>query len=238
MGRNRKNPQLEHIKKILIKKHIKPKKHNFLLYLEKGKRSITNVTYDSLVSNGKITEAGWGFLRELAIHIRLRFYPNYKEKEDLTLDLMLKGATQILDYKGDFNIKNWRNYIFSGMRNTASNANYYRNKDKIKILDVDEEDFKKYYEKYLIKTRDNEIEEKEESDETSFYNNLKTITKRIFNNKQKEVLNMYKTEAEELENMLNTIINKNTDEEEKYDTNFIKEIEKTKKRLDVLVRWK
>lgn len=228
--RKYRDPQKEQIKKTLIKRYVKTKKDTYLLYLDNKKKTLPVVTYEALIQNGKITKEGWGFLRELALHIRLRFYPRYKEKEDLTLDLMLKGATQILEYKGAFPIINWRNYIFSGMRNTASNANYFLNKDRLKIIDVTDEEFIKYYEKYLKKTR-YEDEETEESSINSFYTKLNKAIKKIFNDKYKDVGCLYgyiekKEDIEEEDKEYNEL-----------DTNLQKEVEKLKKRLDVFVKW-
>ena len=81
--RKYRDPQKEQIKKTLIKRYVKTKKDTYLLYLDNKKKTLPVVTYEALIQNGKITKEGWGFLRELALHIRLRFYPRYKEKEDL-----------------------------------------------------------------------------------------------------------------------------------------------------------
>lgn len=221
--------QKEKIKRTLYKRYIEAPKNNYLLYIEKDQRSLNNVTYDKLISDGKITIAGWGFLRELAIHVRNKYYPRYKEKEDLTLDLILKGAKQILEYKGDFIVKNWRNYIYSGMRNTASNANYYKNKDRIKIMDVSEEDFRKYYEKYLKVIREEEtieIEQKDLDEENNLFDEkIKTIINRVFFNKKEKAQILFDFLYNEVK----------TEENEK---EIFEEPEKIKKRLRILSEWK
>lgn len=221
--------QKEKIKRTLYKRYIEAPKNNYLLYIEKDQRSLNNVTYDKLISDGKITIAGWGFLRELAIHVRNKYYPRYKEKEDLTLDLILKGAKQILEYKGDFIVKNWRNYIYSGMRNTASNANYYKNKDRIKIMDVSEEDFRKYYEKYLKVIREEEtieIEQKDSDEENNLFDEkIKTIINRVFFNKKEKAQILF-------DFLYNEVKTEETEEE------YFEEPEKIKKRLRILSEWK
>lgn len=220
--------QKEKIKRTLYKRYVEAPKNNYLLYIEKDQRSLNNVTYDKLISDGKITVAGWGFLRELAIHVRSKYYPRYKEKEDLTLDLILKGAKQILDYKGDFIVKNWRNYIYSGMRNTASNANYYKNKDRIKIMDVSEEDFRKYYEKYLKVIREEEtieIDQKDSNEEKNLFDEkIKTIINRVFFNKKEKAQILF-------DFLYNEIKTEETEEE------YFEEPDKIKKRLRILNEW-
>jgi hypothetical protein len=220
--------QKEKIKRTLYKRYVEAPKNNYLLYIEKDQRSLNNVTYDKLISDGKITVAGWGFLRELAIHVRSKYYPRYKEKEDLTLDLILKGAKQILDYKGDFIVKNWRNYIYSGMRNTASNANYYKNKDRIKIMDVSEEDFRKYYEKYLKVIREEEtieIDQKDSNEENNLFDeNIKTIINRVFFNKKEKAQILF-------DFLYNEVKTEETEEE------YFEEPDKIKKRLRILNEW-
>lgn len=110
---------------------------------KKRKRTIENVTRDVLFKDGQITLVGWAFLQEIASFIQSRFYPKTKEPYEMKERMIVKGAEQILGYdalkkeKPDFDVRDWRNYIFTGMRNTASNYQYHLSKDVVSYEDVD-----------------------------------------------------------------------------------------------------
>lgn len=125
-------------------------------------RTIENVTLDKLWCEGRITEGGWAFLRELADYIQCKYYPFAKDKGDLVQKMILKGAEQIVTHiknKGtpqEYAVKNWKNFVFTGMRNTASNTQYHENKEVNYYDVVDDVTMNQCQEKYYESTRETE----------------------------------------------------------------------------------
>lgn len=108
---------------------------------QRRKRTLEKVTFDDVwdSESKSIKEKCWLFLGELADYIVSRYYYTADEKEDMRSVMILKGSDQIHSYvsklgtNDEFKVHNWRNFIFTGMRNSASNYQYHAKKKLVSL---------------------------------------------------------------------------------------------------------
>lgn len=83
---------------------------------------------------GNLIEYAWFWCRQIAYGTRVKYWRDYPEAEDLESVGILKGIDLIRNEK-NIEVRNPRNYVMKGMRNSMRNYIYHRTKAKNRFCD-------------------------------------------------------------------------------------------------------